>query len=166
MAEYARPREICNFCPKTSFTVLKTKNPRDSESKNMTTIRTFLRNLNGPAAPKRPKPDRRESTTNSIYQVNPFSFACIQALLLGISVSGIQAGTMTDAFASRPRESGRTAVFAGNSKSATREAGEPDHKSKRGRTLWAEWTASESGWVTSDTLGTVFPNSAISVYVG
>lgn len=87
--------------------------------------------------------------------------------LVGLVLLGTwaQAATMTDAFASRPVASSTRVTFDGNSSSATREIGEPDHAGDRDRTVWAAWTAPGEGTVVIDTIGSDF-NPVLAVYAG
>lgn len=80
----------------------------------------------------------------------------------------VQAAQMSDSFTLRPRESGATTVFSADTTAATIEPGElPDiHGNARDHTVWAQWTAPASGWVTIDTGATSFIGAMVAVYTG
>jgi hypothetical protein len=86
--------------------------------------------------------------------------------ILALAPASAQTGSNT--FASRPALtlSGGVAVGSGDNSSATAEAGEPAHLgSPAARSLWWRWTATTTGLVQIDAIGTTF-NTRLVVYTG
>jgi hypothetical protein len=96
--------------------------------------------------------------------------AWTQAVMLALVLAGGHASgaQMSDAFGQRPREGGLAAIFTADTTAATLEPGELPgvHGSARNHTVWAQWTATASGWVTVDTGGSSFTGAMIAVYTG
>jgi hypothetical protein len=76
------------------------------------------------------------------------------------------AGPANDAFASAQTLSGASGSVSGTSVGATKESGEPSHAgSAGGASIWYRWTASASGTLTVDTLGSGF-DTVLAAYTG
>jgi hypothetical protein len=113
-----------------------------------------------------------KTTSNTIWTggalrpaARGLSLLCGWLAGLALGASSLSAATMTDAFAARPRTTGTTVNFDGNSTGATAEIGEPDHDGNRRRTVWGAWTAPGNGTAVVDTIGSGF-NTVLAVYVG
>ena len=70
-----------------------------------------------------------------------------------------------DNFVARIPVSGAMVSVSGSSIGATKEAGEPNHYSSGGGSVWWTWTAPASGTVTIDTIGSNF-DTLLGVYTG
>ncbi|QTA78218.1 carboxypeptidase domain-containing protein [Desulfonema limicola] len=71
-----------------------------------------------------------------------------------------------DNFASAALISGLSGRISGSNDQATKEPGEPNHAGEIGGTsVWWSWTAPENGYVSIDTLGTVF-DTLLGIYTG
>lgn len=73
---------------------------------------------------------------------------------------------VNDNFSNRLTLSGLSGQTSGNNHNATREAGEPLHAGvPGGASVWWEWTAPETGFITIDTFGSNF-DTILAVYRG
>jgi hypothetical protein len=72
---------------------------------------------------------------------------------------------VNDGFAARRSLNGLTGATTGNNSGATREAGEPDHYTAGGKSVWWQWTAPANGLATFNTEGSSF-DTLLAVYTG
>lgn len=123
--------------------------------------------------------DDLPGATEAIYQVNPVGLAHAGTYTVIVSdETGALTGGPTevrintlnrpgnDALANATTLVGATSPVSGDSASATREIGEPDHAGKpSARTVWYAWTAPQSGRLSLRTLGSTF-DTVLAVYTG
>ena len=81
------------------------------------------------------------------------------------NTAALRAETLMDSFAARQVASGASALFTGDSSTATREIDEPEHGAFRDKSVWGAWTAPGSGYVTISTRDSSF-NTVLAVYAG
>lgn len=81
--------------------------------------------------------------------------------------SGASGATLKDDFGAREKVQGLPVVVAGSNVGADRETGEPVLKplSPAGHSVWLEWEATSSGYVTVSTCGSAIP-TVTGVYLG
>lgn len=74
-------------------------------------------------------------------------------------------GPANDHFANATVLDGSSGQVSSSNVNATKEAGEPNHVSSGGRSVWFRWTAPASGTVTIDTVGSNF-DTMLAAYTG
>jgi hypothetical protein len=103
--------------------------------------------------------------TNSPKTMKTISTIWMLGSLMPLAATAAQ---MSDHFNERPQIFGFSEILNADTSFASLEQGETPamHGSTQGGTVWAEWIAPASGWMTIDTKGTAFKSAVLAIYTG
>lgn len=107
------------------------------------------------------------ANTTYYYRVRAYNATGDSAYSAEINrTTSASTGPANNNFASRQQISGTSITTTGSNVNATKESGEPNHGGNTGgKSVWWTWTATQTGTVTIDTVGSSF-DTLLGVYTG